>query len=90
MRERRKQDLQASAAAVETTPVPVWVDADNWKCEGGFGARWRVGRGERVQLLEELSLQEGALRETRIGGIQDAEELKRIQERQIDDLSEQN
>ena len=50
---------------------------------------WPLLRGltrERVQLHEELSLQEGALREIRIEGIQVVEELKR----QFDELFSQN
>ena len=42
--------------------------------------------GERVQLHEELSLQEGAPREIRIEGKQEVEELKR----HLDELYTQN
>ena len=45
--------------------------------------------GERVQLHEELSLQEGALRDIRIEGIQEVVELKRAQELRVDEFSVQ-
>ena len=48
-----------------------------------IGHTYKESRRERAQLDEELSLQERALRETGIRGIQEVEELKRVQERQI-------
>ena len=46
-----------------------------------IGHTYKESRRERAQ-LDELSLQERALRETGIRGIQEVEELKRAQERQ--------
>ena len=44
---------------------------------------------ERVQLHEELSLQEGALREILQKRIQEVEELKRAQQLRVDEISVQ-
>ena len=48
-----------------------------------IGHTYKESRRERAQLDEELSLQERALRETGIRGVQEVEVLKRAQERQI-------
>ena len=45
--------------------------------------------GERVQLHEELSSQEGALREILKKRIQEVEELKRAQQLRVDEISVQ-
>ena len=48
-----------------------------------IGHTYEESRRERAQLDEELSLQARTLRETGIRGIQEVEELKRVQERQM-------
>ena len=57
------------------------VDHTNLGCE--------TSRREQARLHEELAQREGALRETHIRNIHEAEELKRAQEMQIDDFSSQ-
>ena len=51
-----------------------------------FGRTYEESRRTRTSLYRELSLRQRALRETRVRGIQEVEDVKRIQTRQIDEL----
>ena len=74
-----KQECRAEKAEADIRELQRQVRSNRME----IGHTYEESRRERAQLDEELSLQERALRETGIRGIQEVEELKRAQERQI-------
>ena len=80
-----KQERRAEKAETDMRELQRQVQSTRME----FGHNCEKSRRERAQLYEALSVQERALLENRIRGIQEVEELRRNQERQIDQLSRQ-
>ena len=60
-----------------------WLELDAAHCG------YEESRREQVRLQEELVMREKALRDTRIRGIHEMEELRRAQELRVDEFSAQ-